>query len=128
MAPRSWRSRAVSRGTRRASSPPMARATRVARDSRIEVLANARVTAIRGRDRVTGVEIASGGRTFERPAEGVVIKVGVIPNTEWCAGVLDLDADGYVRVDGALRTSRPRVWAAGDVTRPAVSGIAVAVG
>lgn len=101
---------------------------RVARDPRIEVLADAHLTAIRGRERVTAVEIASGGRTFERPAEGVVIKVGVIPNTEWCAGALDLDPEGYLRVDATLRTSRPRVWAAGDVTHPILSGIAVAIG
>ena len=101
---------------------------RVERDPRIEVLPAASVTAIRGRDRVTGVEIESEGRRFERPAAGVVVKVGVIPNTEWCAGTLELDGEGYVRVDATLRSSRPRVWAAGDVSHPVVAGLAVALG
>jgi len=101
---------------------------RVAQDAHIEVLGNAKVSGIRGGDRVTAVAIESAGRHFERPAEGVVIKVGMIPNTEWCAGALDLDPEGYVRVDATLRSSRPRVWAAGDVTRPVVPSLAVAIG
>ena len=101
---------------------------RVAQDPRIEVLEGASVTAIRGSDRVTAVAIESAGRHLERPAEGVVVKVGMVPNTEWCAGTLDLDPAGYVRVDATLRSSRPRVWAAGDVTHPAVPSLAVAIG
>jgi len=101
---------------------------RVAQDPRIEVIGAASVTAIRGHDWVTAVRIESEDRAFERAADGIVIKVGVIPNTEWCAGALELDPEGYVRVDATLRTSRPRVWAAGDVTRPLVSSLAVAIG
>jgi thioredoxin reductase (NADPH) len=101
---------------------------RVAQDPRIEVLEGASVSGIRGGDRVSAVAIESAGRHFERPAEGVVVKVGMIPNTEWCAGALDLDPGGYVRVDATLRSSRPRVWAAGDVTRPVVPSLAVAIG
>jgi thioredoxin reductase (NADPH) len=101
---------------------------RVSQESRIEVLGAASVTAIKGADWVTAVRIESEGRAFERTVDGVVIKVGVVPNTEWCAGALELDPDGYVKVDARLRTSRPRVWAAGDVTRPAVPSLAVAIG
>jgi thioredoxin reductase (NADPH) len=101
---------------------------RVAQDPRIEVLEGASVTAIRGSDRVTAVAIEHAGRHHERPAEGVVVKVGMVPNTEWCAGALDLDPDGYVRVDAALRSSHPRAWAVGDVTHPAVPSLAVAIG
>jgi len=100
----------------------------VSLDSRIEVLGAARITQIRGRDWVNSVRIESEDRAFERAVEGIVIKVGVIPNTEWCGGTLELDPDGYVRVDEALRTSKPRVWAAGDVTRPAVPSLAMAIG
>jgi len=101
---------------------------RVSNEPRIEVLGAAIVTAIRGDDWVTAIRIENEGRGFERQVEGVVIKVGVIPNTEWCAKALDLDPEGYVTVDAGLRTSRPRVWAAGDVTRPAVPSLAGAIG
>ena len=115
----------VIRGTPRAR-PEFVR--RVARDRNIEVVSPARVTAIRGQDRVSAVRIESGGVTSERAAEGVVIKIGVTPNTGWCAGAIDLDPEGFARVDGGLATSRPGVWAAGDVTRPTPPGIAVAFG
>ncbi|HEY6867410.1 MAG TPA: NAD(P)/FAD-dependent oxidoreductase [Candidatus Eisenbacteria bacterium] len=101
---------------------------RVSQDSGIEVLGAARVAAIRGRDWVSSVRIESGDQRMDRKADGVIIKIGVIPNTEWCAGALELDGDGYVRVDGGQRTSRPRVWAAGDVTRPVVPSLAAAIG
>jgi thioredoxin reductase len=57
-----------------------------------------------------------------------VVKVGNLPNSEWCRAALDHDADGFLVVDPRQRTSRPRIWAAGDVTRPAISGIPVAMG
>jgi len=101
---------------------------RVAQDPRIEVLGAARLTAIKGTDWVKAVRIESDDRGFERPMDGVVIKIGVVPNSEWCAKALELDSEGFVRVDGRLRTARPRVWAAGDITRPTLPSIAIAAG
>jgi thioredoxin reductase (NADPH) len=100
----------------------------VAREPRIEVLPNTRLTAVLGDERVTGARLEGDRGTLEIAVAGVVVKVGVDPNSEWCAGAVDRDSDGYVLVDERLGTSQPRVWAAGDVTRPAVPGIAVALG
>lgn len=101
---------------------------RVAEDGRIEVLGAARVTAIRGDDWVKSVRIETEDRAFERPVDGVVIKIGVLPNSEWCAKALDLDPEGYVVVDAGLRTARHRVWAVGDVVRPTPPSLAMAAG
>jgi thioredoxin reductase (NADPH) len=101
---------------------------RVAADSRIEVLEDTRVTAVLGEQRVRAVRLAGPRGDFELPVAGVVVKVGVIPNTEWCAEALELDGDGYIEVDDQLLTSQSHVWAAGDVARPAVAGITVAMG
>jgi alkyl hydroperoxide reductase subunit F len=86
------------------------------------------VLAIRGRDWVTAVRIQSGDRISEVKADGIVINVGVIPNTEWCKTALELDDEGFIKVDAELKTSRPRVWAVGDVTRPKVPSLALAIG
>jgi thioredoxin reductase (NADPH) len=115
----------VARGTPRARA---AYRDRVAAEPRIEVLEATRVTAIVGEERVRAVRLAGPRGDFELPVAGVVVKVGVIPNTEWCADALELDADGYLPVDEQFGTSQPRVWAAGDVTRPPLAGIAVALG
>ena len=93
----------------------------------IEVRERTRVRAVLGQDAVSGVEVEGPRGVEVLPVAGAVVKVGVIPNTEWCTG-LERDADGFLQVDGRLRTSHLRVWAAGDVTRPAVLGLAVALG
>ncbi len=110
---------------------PRARAefrSRVAAEPRIEVLEGTRVVAIEGEDRVRAVRLSDGLDERVRVVEGVVIKLGATPNTEWCAGALERDADGYLPVDARLRTSAPGVWAAGDVTRPRLPSVPVALG
>lgn len=110
---------------------PRARAdfrARVAVDPRIEVRERTRVTAALGAGRLRAVRLAGPAGEEEAPAAGLVIKVGVIPNTEWCRGSLASDAEGFLTVDASRATSQPRVWAAGDVTRPALPAIAVALG
>lgn len=110
---------------------PRARAEfrdRVAGQSNIEQLESARVTSILGNDRVEAVALHSKRGASEVAAEAVVVKIGMTPNTEWCARTLDLDPTGFIRVDESLRTSVARVWAAGDVTRPQRPSLAVAVG
>ena len=101
---------------------------RVAADSRIERLENTRVVAIEGEKAVRSVALEGEHGTYSIPAAGVVIKIGVQPNTEWCRGALECDSEGYVLVDETLCTSAPRVWAAGDVTRPPVMGLTLATG
>jgi thioredoxin reductase (NADPH) len=100
---------------------------RVAEERRIERLDGAAVRAVVGHDHVTAVRIEDGAGTWERPTEAVVVKIGNVPNTEWCPR-LARDEEGYLRVNASLRTSHPRVWAVGDVTRPAVFAASVAIG
>lgn len=101
---------------------------RVAADPRIEVLEDTGIAAIEGGDRVRALKLEGPRGAFALPVAGLVIKVGVIPNTEWLAGMVERDADGYVPVDEHFATSHPHLWAAGEVTRPAVAGFAVAIG
>ena len=101
---------------------------RVAAAARIRVMVHTRVSRVLGETQVTGLELESPTGGSRLACEGVVIKVGVVPNTEWCREVLPHDEDGYLRVDGEYATGVPGVWAAGDVIRPAVLSAAVAVG
>ena len=115
----------IARGTLRAR--PAFR-ERVAADAHIRVLVHTRVSRVLGEAQVTGLELESPTGGSRLACDGVVIKVGVVPNTEWCRDVLPHDEDGYLRVDGEYATGVPGVWAAGDVVRPAVLSAAVAVG
>jgi thioredoxin reductase (NADPH) len=101
---------------------------RVAADRRIRVHRDARVTAIVGEGGVTGVRFEGPGGGGEIAAQGVVIKIGVLPNSEWCRDAVGTDEEGYVRVDAGLATSAIGVWAAGDITRPVPPSVPVAIG
>ncbi len=63
-----------------------------------------------------GVDLADGRRV---DADALLVALGRVPDTRGlgldAAGVA-VDGRGFVRVDRALRTANPRVWAAGDVT------------
>ncbi|MGL4175296.1 MAG: thioredoxin-disulfide reductase, partial [Dermatophilaceae bacterium] len=68
-----------------------------------------RLTAITLRDTVTGAR-------RELSVSGLFVAIGHDPRNELIAGVVDLDAEGYVLVDGrSTRTNVPGVFAAGDL-------------
>ena len=101
---------------------------RLAGEPHVRVLVHTRVVRVLGETHVTGLELESPTGASQLRCDGVVIKVGVVPNTEWCRGALPHDDEGYLRVDAESATGVPGVWAAGDVVRPAVLSAAVAVG
>ncbi|MFL6840882.1 MAG: thioredoxin-disulfide reductase [Sphingomicrobium sp.] len=56
------------------------------------------------------------GEVTRLPVEGAFVAIGHKPATELFAGKLDLDADGYIKVElGTTKTSIPGVFACGDV-------------
>lgn len=80
--------------------------------------------------KVTGVKIrhVQTGDTEELALDGVFVFIGILPNTELFTGQLDLDEAGFVKTDVSMKTSHPRVWAAGDVRAASHRQIATAVG
>lgn len=53
----------------------------------------------------------------ELPVQGVFVEIGVIPNTSYAEGVVDMDEVKRVKIDARTqRTSVPGIWAAGDCT------------
>jgi NADH-dependent peroxiredoxin subunit F len=60
--------------------------------------------------------------------EGVFVQIGLVPNTEWLKGVIELSEYGEIVVDAKGQTSVPGVFAAGDVTTVPYKQIVIAVG
>jgi len=59
--------------------------------------------------------------------DGVFIFAGMIPNTEWLRGLVDVDEAGYVACDPVtLKTSMPGVFVAGDCRQQAAMQLATA--
>jgi thioredoxin reductase (NADPH) len=92
------------------------------------VLEHTRVIAVLGEGAVRAVRVLDATGERELACEGVVVKLGVEPNTEWCREQLAHDAEGYLEVDARFATSAPGVWAAGDVVRPLRASVPVAAG
>ena len=84
----------------------------VAASERIEVLWNTTVEAVEGEGRVQRVRLA-GGQAGTLDTDGVFVAVGLAPDNERFAGVLELE-NGYIRAGEDCRTSAHGIFAAGD--------------
>jgi alkyl hydroperoxide reductase subunit F len=59
---------------------------------------------------------------------GVFVQIGLVPNTEWLKGTLELSRHGEIVVDAKCATSLPGVFAAGDATTVPYKQIIIATG
>ena len=80
-----------------------------------------KVVGLAARDRATGE-----ARTIE--LEGIFVQIGLLPNTEWLKGVLNLSPRGEIVIDDRGQTSLPGVFAAGDATTVPFKQIIIAMG
>jgi len=80
-----------------------------------------KVNGLRYRDRATEVE-------HSVELQGVFVQIGLVPNTEFLKGTLELSRFGEIVVDTKCHTSLPGVFAAGDVTTVPYKQIVIAAG
>jgi alkyl hydroperoxide reductase subunit F len=81
----------------------------------------AKVTGIAYKDRVSGNPCVVA-------LDGVFVQIGLLPNSDWLKGTLELSPQGEVITDNKGRTSVPGVFAAGDVTNVPYKQIVIAMG
>ncbi len=97
----------------------------------VTVHANAQTTEIAGDGRrVNGlvyVDRASGA-SHRVELAGVFVQIGLVPNTEWLKGTVELNRFGEVVVDARGQTSIPGIFAAGDATTVPYKQIIIATG
>mgnify|MGYP002682061200 FL=1 len=89
-------------------------------NAKIRFLWDTVVEEIVGRERVQNLRLRNvkTGQQFEVPTDGVFISIGHVPNTTLIADQVELDEQGYVRIDWKMRTSVPGVFAAGEIADP----------
>ena len=80
-----------------------------------------KVTGMRYKDRATGVE-------HDIALEGVFVQIGLVPNTEFLRGTVELSKFGEIIVDAKGHTNVPGVFAAGDCTTIPFKQIVIAAG
>jgi thioredoxin reductase (NADPH) len=96
----------------------------------ITVFPESVVTRILGNDEVEAVEIRRKDalKPFQMAVRGVVVRIGVEPNTELFREQLQLDDKGYAMVNARQETDVANVFAIGDVSSPLAPTISGAAG
>jgi alkyl hydroperoxide reductase subunit F len=94
------------------------------------VILNAQTTAITGDQKVNGLSYKDrvSGEEQQVELEGVFVQIGLVPNTEWLKGSVELSKHGEIVVDARGQTSVPGVFAAGDATTVPFKQIIIAAG
>jgi len=99
-------------------------------DSNLIIKYNTVATAIEGEGKVQSVKLKN-VKTNEQqsyPCDGIFIFVGMVPNTNFLKGFVELTDKGFIKCDCAyLRTNVPGVFAAGDCRIGAAMQLATAV-
>jgi len=96
----------------------------------ITVFTESVLTRIIGEDDVVAVEIQrkQGLKPFQMAVRGVLIRIGVEPNTELFKDQLETDEKGYLVVNSRQETNVPMVFGVGDVANPLAPTISGATG
>ncbi|MES2926158.1 MAG: alkyl hydroperoxide reductase subunit F [Pseudomonadota bacterium] len=97
----------------------------------VTIHTNAQTTEITGADgKVNGLKCKDRATNVEHlvPLEGVFVQIGLVPNTEWLKGTVELSKFGEIIVDSHGRTNIPGVFAAGDCTTVPFKQIVIAAG
>ncbi|WP_297574656.1 alkyl hydroperoxide reductase subunit F [uncultured Deefgea sp.] len=97
----------------------------------VTILTQAQTTAVIGNgEKVTALNYTdrASGEARSIELEGIFVQIGLLPNTDWLKGVVDLSPSGEIIVDARGQTSVPGVFAAGDVTTVPFKQIIIAMG
>ena len=97
----------------------------------IDIVVNAQTTEVLGNgEKVTGLRYTDrvSQESRELSLAGIFVQIGLVPNTEFLKGSLELTARGEIVVGRRGETSLPGVFAAGDATNSPYKQIVIAMG
>jgi alkyl hydroperoxide reductase subunit F len=97
----------------------------------VTVIKSAQTTAVVGDGyKVTGLAYTdrTSGAGHHVDLEGIFVQIGLLPNTDWLKGTINLSRFGEIEVDAKGQTNVPGVFAAGDCTTVPYKQIVIAIG
>jgi len=103
---------------------------RVANNPRLEVRCGVKVEAIIGKDHVEAIEMVKvgNGQKETLKVDGILVHVGLDPNTSYLENIIPLDSQGQIVVNERMETNVPGVFAAGDIRSGSPRQVVTAVG
>ena len=97
----------------------------------VDVVLNAQTTEVLGDgSKVNGLAYKDreSGEVKQIALEGIFVQIGLLPNTDWLKGAVELSKFGEIVIDAKGQTSVPGVFAAGDCTTVPYKQIIIAAG
>ncbi|MGD0794504.1 MAG: FAD-dependent oxidoreductase [Dehalococcoidales bacterium] len=101
---------------------------RIKANPKIELRCGVRVEAITGGEKVEAIELVAGKKTESLKVDGVLVHIGLEPNTGYVEGVVPLDKHGQIIVNQKMESEVPYVLAAGDIRSGSPRQVVTAVG
>ncbi|HLV77948.1 MAG TPA: alkyl hydroperoxide reductase subunit F [Marinobacter sp.] len=97
----------------------------------VRIITSGQTTEVVGKDgRVSGLNYTdrTTGESHHIELEGVFVQIGLVPNTEWLKGDIELSPHGEIVVNDRNETSIPGIFAAGDATTVPYKQIVISMG
>jgi thioredoxin reductase (NADPH) len=90
---------------------------RVKEDPKINVLFDSQIIEVLGGIKVESAKVQNvkTGEVKEMPIDGIFVAIGHIPNTKIYNNSIELDSEGYIKMQDHYHTNIPGVFTAGDV-------------
>jgi len=103
---------------------------KVQQADKVTVLTEHETLEVSGADSVSGIRLKDlkSGQEKELSVRGVLVEIGLIPNSDLVRGTLKLNEFGEIPINCACETGIPGLYAAGDVTNVPAKQIVVAAG
>ncbi|MCF8557917.1 MAG: FAD-dependent oxidoreductase, partial [Candidatus Nanopelagicales bacterium] len=97
----------------------------------VDIIVSALTTEVMGDgSKVTGLRYTdrTGDSSHDLELDGIFVQIGLLPNTEWLEGSVELSPRGEIVIDDRGQTSVPGVFAAGDATTVPFKQIVISMG
>jgi len=97
---------------------------------KLEIRCGTRVEAVTGSDKVEAIECfdVESQKQETVNVDGVLVQIGLDPNTGYLEGVIPLDEQGFIVVNENMQTEVSSVFAAGDIRDGSPRQVVTAVG
>lgn len=83
---------------------------------------------VNGDEYARSLIVKKNGDQRELATDVIFVELGLKPNSEFIANLIELEADGRIKIDNNNRTSLPGIFAAGDVTNVYAEQVLIAIG
>ena len=97
----------------------------------VDIIVSAQTTEVTGDgQKVTGLVYKDrvADAAHDLALDGVFVQIGLVPNTEWLRGAIELSPRGEIVMDMRGETSVPGIFAAGDATTTPYKQIVISMG